>query len=190
MLAQAADPSDRRAWRRFESTYGPLIVAFCRALGLQLADAEDVRQEVMINLSSALPGFRYDRQRGRFRQYLGRAVRNAVARHLGRHASRAALLQNDVLESLVCDDGTALESHWDAQWVRHHCRLALTSLRRAGDPQHVDVFDQLLAGRSIGEVAAAFEITPEHVRKIKQRLRDRLREIVARQIHEEDASDG
>jgi len=85
LLARVRDPADRAAWRQFEARYGPLILGFCRSVGLQLADAEDVRQEVMLSLSRAMPAFTYSRQAGRFRSYLGAAVRHAVIRHAERH---------------------------------------------------------------------------------------------------------
>ena len=64
LLTRVRDPADRVAWREFEARYGPLIVGYCRSLGLQLTDAEDVCQEVMLSLSHALPGFRYDQETG------------------------------------------------------------------------------------------------------------------------------
>src|SRR5262249_5091882 len=80
LLDRRRDPADAAGWGEFDRMYGELIVRYCRGRGLQLADAEDVRQIVLWNLSKAMPGFRYSRERGRFRDYLGRAVRNAIWR--------------------------------------------------------------------------------------------------------------
>ena len=57
LLSRVRDPANAGAWREFESLYGSLILGYCRRLGLQLSDAEDVRQVVMTDLSTALPKF-------------------------------------------------------------------------------------------------------------------------------------
>ncbi|MCA9752374.1 MAG: sigma-70 family RNA polymerase sigma factor, partial [Gemmatimonadetes bacterium] len=84
LLLRLRDPSDRRSWAEFDARYGELIVRYCLRRGLQLADAEDVRQEVLVSLASALKTFEYSPERGRFRGYLGRAVRNAIFRQATR----------------------------------------------------------------------------------------------------------
>ena len=77
-LERVKNRSDDEAWREFEARYGDLIIGYCRSRGLQLTDAEDIRQTIMLSLATALVGFEYDPKRGRFRYYLGRAVRNAM----------------------------------------------------------------------------------------------------------------
>ena len=75
------------------------------------------------------------------------------------------------------------------EWVLHHYRLAMQMMRSSYDERSLRVFDELVAGKSISDVATAFDLTAEAVRKIKQRVKERLREIVANQIHEEDCDD-
>src|SRR5690348_14597759 len=78
LLSRVRNPSDDQAWREFELKYRELILRFCRRQGMQQADAEDVIQIVLANLLRSLPNFLYDRNRGRFRDYLYRSVRNAI----------------------------------------------------------------------------------------------------------------
>lgn len=85
LLLRLRDPSDAAAWRDFDHTYRDLILGYCHARGLQLGDAEDIRQTVMMNLSKAAQGsFEYRPERGRFRNYLARIVQNAIRRHFSR----------------------------------------------------------------------------------------------------------
>lgn len=182
LLRRVRDAHDHAAWRAFDRRYGPLILAFGRRIGLQVADAEDVRQAVMMNLARTLPGFRYDPARGRFRTYLGRAVVHAVAELRRRHGR---------LRTLDVDHAApeTLDASWQDEWVRHHCRAALHTLRDEADPVHLAMFDAMLNGRSTATIAAMFEVSPAAVRKTRQRLRDRLRAIVARQIRAEETGD-
>jgi RNA polymerase sigma-70 factor (ECF subfamily) len=189
LLERLRDPRDAAAWRDFDRRYGDLIVRYARSRGLQAADAEDVRQIVLLNLSRALPGFRYSRERGRFRSYLGTVVLHAISRWNSRGGcpdSKAFGLP--LLEGIDAPaEGTAeVDEQWDREWVRHHCRMALTTIRQTHDPQSVEVFERLLAGEEPENVAAARGISLDAVLKIKQRVRARLRELVSEQIREED----
>ncbi|MCG8404982.1 MAG: sigma-70 family RNA polymerase sigma factor [Phycisphaerales bacterium] len=187
LLHRVRDTSNRAAWREFDRKYGDLIIGYCRSCGLQLSDAEDVRQLVMLNLSKALPAFEYQPGLGRFRDYLRRVVRNSISRQLTRHTGSETALDNDVLEALSDPGAEESDSRWEEQWVRQHCRTALQTLRQSYDTRSIEVFDHLLSGATITEVASAFQMTPVAVRKAKQRVKDRLQVILARQIRDEDA---
>jgi RNA polymerase sigma factor (sigma-70 family) len=187
LLSRVRDPADREAWREFEARYGNLIVGYARRCGLQLCDAEDVRQNVLLNLSRSMPGFRYLPARGRFRSYLGKAVRGAVVRHQARHTAAQCSLSNDVLQNLAAADSPEFDGLWEQEWLDHHCRLAMNTLRRTCDPQTLVIFERLLGGESAADIARSCQLTPEAVRQAKQRVKERLRGIVAAQIQDEDA---
>lgn len=184
LLNRVRDPADQAAWRAFDARYGELILVYCRRRGLPLMEAEDVRQMVMLGLMQALPAFEYRRERGRFRDYLGRAVRNAIGRYALRHRTAEDLLDTGVLDGLAERDA-ARDPDWDSQWVAHHCRMALAVLRRSHEPRGAEILERLLAGESVEQIAAAFGMTPAAVRKAKQRAKERLREIVQEQIEDE-----
>jgi RNA polymerase sigma-70 factor (ECF subfamily) len=54
------NPTDESAWRKFVELYGGQIAAWCRAWGLQDADAEDVTQATLLRLVKVLQSFEYD----------------------------------------------------------------------------------------------------------------------------------
>lgn len=186
LLHRLRDLDDHDAWIQFDRLYGELILRYCRRRGLALTDAEDVRQIVLVSLARALPGFTYDRARGRFRGYLGRTVRNAIFRYNTR--------PNRTLEQLVpweeALDPPAPGEHdeaWEREWALHHLRAAMAALRDRHDPASLEIFDALLKGETPAEIAEARGITAAAVYKVKQRLRDRLREQIDRQIAEEES---
>jgi RNA polymerase sigma-70 factor (ECF subfamily) len=63
-------PQDEAAWVLFVERYGPLILKWARAWKLQMADAEEVTQQVLLKLVTALKRFEYDPGRGTFRGFL------------------------------------------------------------------------------------------------------------------------
>jgi RNA polymerase sigma-70 factor (ECF subfamily) len=68
-------PDDPVAWREFVERYGGKIYTWCRAWGLQEADAQDVTQAVFLNLATRLRNFQYDSNRC-FRAWLKTVAHN------------------------------------------------------------------------------------------------------------------
>jgi RNA polymerase sigma-70 factor (ECF subfamily) len=185
LLERLRDPADVAAWRDFDRRYGDLIVRYGRLRGLQLADAEDVRQVVLLNLSRTMPRFRYSPERGRFRSYLGRVVQHAIWRRRPDGASGRLDMNEDVAAARP-----ALDEAWEQEWVRHHIRMAMEELRRTHEPRALEVFEDLLRGESVVSVAREHGMSVEAVHKIKQRVRDRLKAIIAGRVRQEDGLDG
>ncbi len=183
-LLSRVGEGDEAAWREFDASYGNLIVRYCCRVGLRYPDAEDIRQIVMARLSQALRSFAYERTKGQFRGYLGKVVRNEIARLFARPDPAQLPVDNSASVQ------EPLEADWDEEWIQHHLRMAMTRVRQLHDPRSVKVFERLLAGDTVAEVAASFDLTVDAVHKVKQRIRDRLKEIVAKQVREEDELDG
>lgn len=188
LLSRLRRGGDGAAWREFDAKYGELVVRYCRRRGLQLADAEDLRQIVMARLARQFGEFHYAPQRGRFRSFLGRVVQNEISRYFGRPSIASRPVDDGVAAALAADVGDA-DRQWEQQWVYHHLRLAMVRIRETCSPRSVQVFERLLAGEPIEQVASAFGMETAAVHKVKARLRDRLKRLVAVQIREEDALD-
>ena len=186
LLSRVRNPADDSAWREFDAKYRELILRYCRARGLQTSDAEDVRQIAMANLAKSLRSFEYKPARGRFRGYLGQVVRSAISHHFRRPDAQARALDTGVLAGVEADDGGQADDLWEREWVRHHYRLAMQTVRAAFDPKSVQIFDRLLAGDDASQLASGFQTTTQAIHKVKQRIRDRLREVIADQIRQED----
>lgn len=144
----------------------------------------------MTNLAKSLRSFDYQPGRGRFRGYLGQVVRSAISRHFGRPESRARALDSGVLARVEAKASSGPDEIWEQEWVRHHYRLAMETVRTTFDSQSVDIFDRLLSGDNVAKVADDYETTTQAVHKVKQRIRDRLKRLIAAQIKEEDNFEG
>jgi RNA polymerase sigma factor (sigma-70 family) len=180
------DAADDGAWSEFEARYGELIVRFCRRRGLGCFDADDVRQLVMIRLLRALRTRQYDPAQGRFRAFLGRIVWNEIARYRRRPKGAADGVYTVDAELTADPQPAALDEAWEREWVEHHLRVAMRRLRAGHDARTLEVFDRLLAGGGVDEVAREFAMTPAAVQKVKQRIRERLRERIAEQVRDEE----
>lgn len=185
LIARLQDPADEEAWRRFESRYRDLVVRFAVRQGLQPTDAEDVAQAVFAALVRAMPGFRLDPGKGRFRSYLFRAVRNEISRVRSR-----ATRPTGGVEGLSTEDGAAegaAARAFEDEWIDHHFRIAMAEIRRTFAPESVAIFERLMRGEPVEAIAVDCGTTAQAVHKVKQRIRDRMRTLVEAQIAEEEA---
>lgn len=180
LLIRIRDAEDHAAWREFDTRYRELILSYCRRRGLQDSDAADVLQMVMLSLLRRLRAFRYDPERGRFRDYLGRCVRNAISNQFAKAAGELASLEADA-DQLPSQEPQADEV-WEREWMLYHYRMALRLIRKSVDEKSVAVFEHLLDGESITQVAARYEMSEAAVHKVKQRMKARLAELISRQL--------
>lgn len=191
LLTRVRDPSDQAAWREFDERYRALLTRFCCRRNLARADAEDVVQRVFANLSRSLASFTYQPQRGRFRDYLFRCTRNAIAEWRRRPERRDRPLftdgQSEFSEHAVAPASEEETRLWEDEWVAHHYRMALETVRRTFNHRSVEVFDRLIHGDSPRAIASEMGMTDDAIYKIQQRVRQRMEELIAEQITEEDA---
>ena len=186
LLLRLRDPRDDAAWLEFDRRYGPLILAYCRASGFQPTDAEDVRQLVMTKLSTRIRTFEYHKELGGFRRYLRTVTRGEMARHVATAGGRDAHQLID--DSIFSDQSTDIETDaaWEREWMRHHFRIAWETVKKHSDEKSLEVFKQILAGVSPGLIAEATGMTEPAVRKVKQRVCERLKTAIAEQILDEE----
>lgn len=190
LLGRLRDPADEQAWRTFEGRYRELIVRFSIRQGLQFADAEDIAQRVLVSLLRVMRTFEFDPKKGRFRDYLFRVIRNAVAAQNSKaqrptDPANALLIGDKRVIDGVCAATVETDQDFEDEWKQHHFRLAMTTIRETHSAESLLIFDRLLCGESVVETAARFATTTEAVHKVKQRIRIRMKELIARQISDE-----
>jgi RNA polymerase sigma-70 factor (ECF subfamily) len=186
LITRLRDSRDEQAWRRFDQLYGPVIVRYACRRGLALADAEDVRQIVLLSLVRAMPGFEYRRDKGRFRSYLGRAVGNAIQRLRAKPHRSREWLTDDLALLPAATEPFEPDEAFEREWSDHHLRTAMEHLRRTVSPQSMRIFARLLEGASVETVADELGATSEAVRKVRLRIRERLQRQVREQIAAEE----
>lgn len=75
LIARLAEPTDVAAWDEFTQAYEPAIYRFCRARGLQEADAADALQDVLLAVHQVVGSWKPSGREGSFRAWLFETAR-------------------------------------------------------------------------------------------------------------------
>ncbi len=176
----AAVPTDHAAWSRFVDRYGPRILGWCRAWGLQDADARDLSQIVFAKLHVRMRRFRYDPART-FRGYL-MAVVMGTLKDTARARARLVTSGTDHVRALL-DDLKArndladrLEKEFDLELLE----LARRLVQKRVEPQTWEAY-RLMAevGMRGAEVAERLGIPVANVFVFKGRVLKMLQEEIS-----------
>ncbi len=189
-LGQAT--TDQAAWAQFVDRYAPCIYQWCCQWRLPECDAQDVTQDVLMELAEKMRGFRYNPE-GSFRGWLRTLTRHAWVDFLARR-QRAGRGSGDSqalarLHSIEARDDLArrLEEEFDGELLEQ----AMEQVRHRAEPRTWEAFRLLaLEGWSGAQVAehlgmnvATVFVARSHVQK---RIREEVRRLEAG--HAEDLS--
>lgn len=181
LLAGLFDPANRAAWSEFDARYRPMIVSFARRLGLYESDAADVAQETLARFIRDYREGKYDREKGRLRSWIIGIVKYRVADLKRAQAARRENRGESAMIDIPADD--ELNQLWEAERRRVLLSQALAELRAQSklSDKTMTAFEQyVLQERPVDEVAASLNLTRQDVYMAKNRVAERLREILGR----------
>jgi len=179
-------PDNPSAWQEFIARYQPLVLAVGRRLGLQEADAEDAAQETLAAFVQAYRKDRYDRQKGRLRDWLCGIACHKV-RDVMRRRSRQVRPVTDKTDGtrfLNQIEDTRAESLWDEEWDRAVLRQCLSEVRWQVQPQTYEAFELFVLRQwPPARVAEHLRVSEDVVYQSKSRVLKRVRQLLPR-MHE------
>jgi len=186
LLRRVAQPDfDQTAWNEFVDLYGPLVFRWCCAWGLQAADAEDVTQNVLLDLARQMTSFEYSPS-GSFRGWLRTVTRRARCDHFS-HSSRPGGGSGDsrVLRLLLSVEARdALAQQCAADCDRELFELAAAQVRLRVEPRTWESF-RLTAVEGLSGAAAAQRLglavlaVFQNKSRVQRMLRDEIRRLDA-----------
>lgn len=162
-----ADPPSTEAWTRFYGTCSGLIAGLTARYPLRPAEAEDVKQQVWLEILLRLPVLQAETTPAGFRSWLSRVARSKAVDLLREQGRHPACQLDDVA-------GTEQEPAAPAEDVGHGLemqeglvaiRAALDRLGKDGQNRNVRmVVMHYLEGRTHADIAEALKVRPEQVR--------------------------
>lgn len=181
LIFRIRDAGDTDAWTRFVEIYGPLIYRYGRRRGLQDADAADLSQTVLTEVSHCIGRFKYEAAIGRFRNWLMVIARfklsrlaHKQARHTGSGDTQMLTLLN---QQPAADD---LAEQWESEYQNHLFRWAAEQIQNEVEPQTWQAFWQTaVANRPPAEVAQELNMKVGTVYVARSRVLLRIRDRIA-----------
>lgn len=177
LLASLNDPASEEAWTEFTGIYRPLIVRVAIAKGLQLADAEDLAQEVLGTVARAIETFE-SRGEGSFRGWLFQITRNLVVNHLTRGSGPLGSGDSHVQQMLLQqpDPSSETATLFRLELRRFHFERAAKRLKsQFSEATWFSFWLTAVDGHSIAETAQRLGKSAGAVRVARCRVLSRLR---------------
>jgi len=180
LLLRIRDAKNQEAWEQFVEIYTPLVYGFCRAHGLQDADAADVAQETMRAVARAMATFEYDPERGRFRSWLHTVVRSKLNNFLATRQRQPELAGHSTLQLKMEGASTAAEqSSWDAEYHWRMLNWVAERVRGEFQANTWQAFWRTAIDQQDGkEVAQGLGLSVSAVYAAKSRVLARLRQEI------------
>lgn len=173
LLERLRQPAEQETWTRFVKLYTPLLFYWARRTGLQEADAADLVQDVFTLLVKKLPEFHYAPGKS-FRGWL-RTVTLNKWRERQRQRTVALVDQDQTADAVVDpEDG---EAFWETEYRQHVFARAFELMQSEFQPTTWKAcWEQVVAGKPAGVVAAELGMSAGAVRAAKFRVLCRLRQ--------------
>ena len=178
-LAERETGIDQAAWRIFFERYQPVMVEYARMKGAG-DEAEDIVQEVFADLAKVFKAGRYVRDKGRFKNYLAKMLRNELVSRFRRGQARPDRDGvNITTTSVVANKELQVEPSFgeieadDEAWelARHRAAVEHVLAKTALSEQSRRIYRELMAtGDNCAEVARRLGLLPATVRQVKSRV--------------------
>jgi RNA polymerase sigma-70 factor (ECF subfamily) len=181
LLVQVRSPANREAWDEFALIYRPVIYRLARHRGLQDADAQDLAQQVLMAIASAIGNFEKSSESVQLRHWLRRVVRNAIVNALSRRPRDRAAGSSSVQELLLeqPEDDSESSAQIELEYRRELYLRAAKIVRRDIEPETWRAFElTVVENRSIDDAALELDKPVGTIYAARSRIMRRLREAV------------
>ena len=185
LLVKLRDHQNASAWQDFTDLYTPVIRKTALRTGLQVADVENVVQEVLLAVSQSIDQWLANPLRGSFRGWLSRIAKNKTLDLLTRKATRpesGPSREWDAIPAAL----SSLSSYWDQEYrwelfvrVAKHVREAVAEATWQA------FWLSTIENRPIADVARQLGVRQGVVYLSRCRVLDRIRKLVKQWESEE-----
>ena len=187
LLYRLRDGRDGLAWDEFFQRYWLLIYSYASRRGCSSHTAEEIVQDVMLKLFERKDVFRYDPERGRFRDWLATVVRNKVAELRRRPTARDRARGGNGSDNLgasnspeLADGAVTPDEMWDNAFEQSLLWALLEVVRREMDPRSYLAFEMTVLNElPANKVAAHLGMSRSTVFRTRKKVLSRLEQLGA-----------
>ncbi len=179
LLHRLRSGKDQTAWLEFEKTYRSFIFSLILRMGISKEDAEDISQTVLTKVWQKIEDFEYNKNRGKFHNWLAAMTRNTVKDFFrvkknfitGRDAVEYSEVYESI-EQLVLPD---IERLAKEEWILHITNMAWENIKNDIHKNKRDVFKYISKDIPNPEIAQKIGISEASVRVYKAEVFEKMR---------------
>ena len=181
LIFRIRNPEDVDAWSQFADIYGPLIHRYACRRGLQDADAADLTQEVLSEVSKSIRKNNYDPKRGSFRNWLFGIARHLLCHRLRQNQRRFSVNGNSRVQEFFNELPSAdRQPDWDSEYRHQLFNWAADQVRgHFGNKTWMAFWRTAIDGAKPKDVARELNMSVGAVYVSKNRVLSRLRRKIA-----------
>jgi RNA polymerase sigma-70 factor (ECF subfamily) len=173
LLHAIRDPANGPGWAQFDERYRPVLLMTARRLGLNHQDAEDAAQETLASFAKTYRDGRYDRDKGRLRNWLLGIARHKI-QDIHRRRTKREILEADrpaTTGFLSKISDRQVDTTFEVEWQRALLRDCLREVRNQVEAKTFEAFELVaLQQQPAAEVAARLGISRDSVYQSKCRV--------------------
>ena len=183
LLQRVRNKDDERSWEDFVYYYQPFIFNVIRGMQISHHDAEEISQSVLLKAWNKLPGFEYNRGKGRFRGWLclvtGNTVRDFIRK---KKASIESLSEKGAGKAYYSNHAgiPEIEKIAEIEWRRYISGLAWKNVSKKFKPHVAKTFLMMVQSVPINEIVSKLGIAESTVYVYKCRVQKELRAEIMR----------
>ena len=172
LLEKALNLNDEEAWAELHTLYRRFIYYILQEMGVQENDLDDLSQSVLMALTSELK--KYDRSKGKFRNWLRQVVRTKVLMYFRKSTSDQARENRYYQERIATKETNDIEQFIEKEWQLYVSNIALERVKKSYSGHAVTVFELDLEGKSTAEIEALTGIQESTIYTLRQRVKKNL----------------
>ena len=180
LILRLRNLDDVLAWQEFVEIYQPVISSLARKRGLQVADANDVAQEVLTRVAKSIGRWDPDPDKGTFRGWLATITRNVVIQSFRANRRRPVTGVDSWIGGLLeGDSNDQFREEFDLEQERQLFLWAAQKVRPRFEQRTWQAFWwTAVEGRSAASVAEALNTTKSQVYVSRSRVMSTLKQTV------------
>ena len=184
LLERLRTGKDQTAWLEFESTYRAFIFSLILRMGIPNADAEDISQTVLTKVWQKIEDFEYNRNRGKFHNWLAAMTRNTVKDFFRTKKNfitgRDAIEYQEIYDSIEQQVLPDIEKLAREEWILHITNLAWENIKNDLHENKRRVFKYISQEITNPEIAQKLGISETSVRVYKAEVFEKMRTEINR----------
>lgn len=176
-LAALCQSGDKAAWEEMYKRYKPHVLKTARRFFLSGGETEDLVQEGMFALYSAVNGFRHDG--ASFSAYADRCIKNRIVDAVKKSVGAKHSALNNFLPILEMGEKWATDSPEDEVIMLEDKRELLLKMSKSLSALEFKALEMYIEGMTMTEISSALDKSPKSVDNALNRAKNKLHKLIA-----------